>query len=205
MDPLKNALIPTVDEQTPRGEKRYDIFSKLLKERIVFVCGEINEEVSTLAVAQLLFLESENPKSEIFMYINSPGGEVDSGLAIYDAMQYISPPVSTLAFGRAASMGALLLTAGAPGKRYSLPHCSLMVHQSMGGFRGRFSDVTIHYDHMKQRENTLRDILIKHTGRTGEEVSDAIRDGDKHLSPQQALEWGLIDKIVTIRSNESGE
>ncbi len=203
MESLTNALIPTVDEQTPRGERRYDIFSKLLKERIVFVCGEITDEVSTLAVAQLLFLEAENPKSEIFMYINSPGGEVDSGLAIYDAMQYISPPVSTLAFGRAASMGALLLTAGEPGKRYSLPHSSIMVHQSMGGFRGRFSDVTIHYDHMKERETTLRDILMKHTGRTLDEVSDAIRDGDKHLNPHEAQEWGLIDKIVTTRSNNS--
>ena len=203
MESLTNALIPTVDEQTPRGERRYDIFSKLLKERIVFVCGEITEEVSTLAVAQLLFLEAENPKSEIFMYINSPGGEVDSGLAIYDAMQYISPPVSTLAFGRAASMGALLLTAGEPGKRYSLPHSSIMVHQSMGGFRGRFSDVTIHYDHMKERETTLRDILMKHTGRTLDEVNDAIRDGDKHLNPHEAQEWGLIDKIVTTRSNNS--
>ena len=205
MEHLMSTLIPTVDEQTPRGERRYDIFSKLLKERIVFVCGEITEEVSTLAVAQLLFLESENPKSEIFMYINSPGGEVDSGLAIYDAMQYISPEVSTLAFGRAASMGALLLTAGAPGKRYALPHCSIMVHQSMGGFRGRFSDVTIHYDHMKERETVLRDILIKHTGRTKKEVNDAIRDGDKHLNPPAALKWGLIDKIVTTRSSNSDE
>jgi len=130
-----NTLIPTVDEQTPRGERRYDIFSRLLKERIVFVCGEINEQVSTLAVAQMLFLESENPSKEIAMYINSPGGEVDSGLAIYDAMQYISPPVSTLAFGRAASMGALLLAGGAENKRYALPNCSIMIHQSFGGFR----------------------------------------------------------------------
>ena len=200
MKKIFNALIPTVDEQTPRGERRYDIFSKLLKERIVFICGEVNEEMSTLAVAQLLFLESENPKKEISMYINSPGGEVDSGLAIYDAMQYISPPISTLCFGRAASMGAVLLAAGTRGKRYCLPHASIMVHQSMGGLRGRFSDVQIQYSHMQDRENTLKEILMKHTGQTKKQVSEAIAPGDKFLSPNEAKDWGLIDKIVEKRS-----
>jgi len=195
-----NALIPTVDEQTPRGERRYDIFSKLLKERIVFVCGEVTEEMATLAVAQLLFLESENPKKEIAMYINSPGGEVDSGLAIYDAMQYISPPVSTLCFGRAASMGAVLLAAGAKGKRFCLPNATIMVHQSMGGLRGRFTDVQIQYTHMQDRENTLKQILMNHTGRTKKQVSDAIAPGDKFMSPKEALDWGLIDKIVAKRN-----
>ncbi len=202
---LKNAIIPTVDEQTPRGEKRYDIFSKLLKERIIFLCGEVTEELSTLAVAQLLFLESENPESEIYMYINSPGGLVNSGLAIYDAMQYIVPPVSTIAFGQAASMGSLLLAAGAEGKRYCLPHCKIMVHQSIGGFQGRFSDVKIQYDHMKAGEQELREILMKHTGRTLNEVDKAVKDGDNHMTPEQALEWGLIDKIVTNRSINSEE
>ncbi len=200
METLWNALIPTVDEQTPRGERRYDIFSKLLKERIVFVCGEVTEEMSTLAVAQLLFLESEDPKKEISMYINSPGGEVDSGLAIYDAMQYIAPPVSTLCFGRAASMGAVLLAAGAKGHRYSLPNATIMVHQSMGGLRGRFTDVKIQYNHMKDRENTLTEVIMKHTSRTREEVTEAIREGDRYMTPQMAQEWGLVDKIVTTRS-----
>jgi len=194
-----NTLIPTVDEQTPRGERRYDIFSRLLKERIVFVCGEINEQVSTLAVAQMLFLESENPSKEIAMYINSPGGEVDSGLAIYDAMQYISPPVSTLAFGRAASMGALLLAGGAENKRYALPNCSIMIHQSFGGFRGRFSDVTIHYDQMKEREESMYDILAKHTGKTVSAISKAVKAGDNFMTPAEALDWGLIDQIVDQR------
>ena len=198
-----NTLIPTVDEQTPRGERRYDIFSRLLKERIVFVCGEINETVSTLAVAQLLFLEAENPGKEISMYINSPGGEVDSGLAIYDAMQYISPPVSTLAFGRAASMGALLLAGGAEGKRYSLPHCSIMIHQSFGGFRGRFTDVTIHYDHMKDRESDLYKILSRHTGKSMAEVKKAVKEGDRYMDAQEAKDWGLIDELVTSRPKDN--
>ena len=197
-----NTLIPTVDEQTPRGERRYDIFSRLLKERIVFVCGEIDQQVSTLAVAQLLFLESENPSKEISMYINSPGGEVDSGLAIYDAMQYISPPVSTLAFGRAASMGALLLSGGEKNRRYSLPHCSIMIHQSFGGFRGRFSDVTIHYDHMKEREGRIYEIMARHTGKSRAAVSKSVKGGDNFMSPSEALEWGLIDKIVESRPKE---
>ena len=199
---MMNPIIPTVDEQTPRGERRYDIFSRLLKERIVFISGEINQTVSTLAVAQLLFLESEDPKKEISVYINSPGGEVDAGLAIYDAMQYVSPPVSTLAFGRAASMGALLLSGGADGQRYSLPHSTIMIHQSFGGFRGRFSDVTIHYDHMKEREEALYSILSKHTGKAREAVREAVRGGDRHMTPEQAQEWGLIDRIVTSRSEE---
>ncbi len=199
---MMNTIIPTVDEQTPRGERRYDIFSRLLKERIVFISGEINQAVSTLAVAQLLFLESEDPKKEISVYINSPGGEVDAGLAIYDAMQYVSPPVSTLAFGRAASMGALLLSGGSEGLRYSLPHSTIMIHQSFGGFSGRFSDVTIHYDHMKQREEALYSILSKHTGNARDAVRDAVRGGDHHMTPEKAREWGLIDRIVASRSEE---
>ncbi|MCY4543091.1 MAG: ATP-dependent Clp protease proteolytic subunit [Rhodobacteraceae bacterium] len=193
-------IIPTVDEYTPRGERRYDIYSRLLKERIVFVCGEIDETVSTLAVAQLLFLESEDPKKEISVYINSPGGEANAGLAIYDAMQYVSPPVSTLAFGQAASMGALLLAGGAKGRRYSLPNCAIMIHQSFGGYRGRFSDVTIHYDYMKRREEALYKILVDHTGHEFDEVREAVRGGDRHMEPEEALDWGIIDKIVTSRN-----
>ncbi len=196
-----NNLVPMVVEQTSRGERAYDIFSRLLKERIVFVNGPIHDGMSHLVVAQLLHLEAENPKKEISVYVNSPGGVVTSGLSIYDTMQYIRPKVSTLVVGQAASMGSLLLVGGEPGLRYSLPNSRIMVHQPSGGFQGQASDIMIHAAETQKLKDRLHEIYVKHTGQTKKSVEKAL-DRDNFMSPAEALAWGHIDKIVTNRAVE---
>ena len=194
-----NNLIPMVVEQTNRGERSYDIYSRLLKERIIFLVGPVNDNVATLITAQLLFLESENPKKEISFYINSPGGLVTSGLGIYDTMQYIKPPVSTLCIGQASSMGSFLLAAGEKGKRFSLPNSRIMVHQPSAGFQGQATDVEIHAKEIMSLKKRLNEIYSKHTGRSVEEVKNAL-ERDRFMAPQEAKEFGLIDKVVEKRS-----
>ena len=193
-----NNLIPMVVEQSNRGERAYDIYSRLLKERIVFLVGPINDNVATLITAQLLFLESENPKKEIFFYINSPGGLVNAGFGVYDTMQYIKPPVSTMCIGQASSMGSFLLTAGENGKRFSLPNSRIMVHQPSAGFQGQATDIEIHANEIMLLKKRLNEIYSKHTGRTVEEVKNAL-ERDKFMTPQEAKEFGLIDKVVEKR------
>jgi ATP-dependent Clp protease protease subunit len=202
-DPVANymSLVPMVVEQTARGERAYDIFSRLLKERIIFVAGPIEDGVSTLIVAQLLFLEAENPKKEISMYINSPGGVVTSGLSIYDTMQYIRPPVSTLCVGQAASMGSLLLTAGTKGMRFSLPNSRIMVHQPSGGFQGQATDIMIHARETQALKDRLNQIYHRHTGQPVEAIEAAL-ERDRFMTAQDAKDWGLIDEIVTERDAE---
>ncbi|MEM1064134.1 MAG: ATP-dependent Clp protease proteolytic subunit [Pseudomonadota bacterium] len=192
-------LVPMVVEQTSRGERAYDIFSRLLKERIVFLNGPVHDGMSQLVVAQLLHLEADNPKKEISMYINSPGGVVTSGLSIYDTMQYIRPKVSTLVVGQAASMGSLLLAAGADGMRFSLPNSRVMVHQPSGGYQGQASDIMIHARETQKLKDRLNEIYVKHCGRKLEEVEQAL-DRDNFMSPEEAKDWGLIDEIVENRS-----
>ena len=199
IDTYMNTLVPMVVEQTSRGERSYDIFSRLLKERIVFVAGPVHDQMSTLMVAQLLFLEAENPKKEISMYINSPGGVVSSGLAMYDTMQYIRPAVSTMCIGQAASMGSLLLTAGAKDMRFSLPNSRVMVHQPSGGFQGQASDIAIHAQEVLALKKRLNEIYVHHTGQDYESVEKAL-DRDNFMTPEQAKEWGLIDDIVSHRA-----
>jgi ATP-dependent Clp protease protease subunit len=199
-----NTLVPMVVEQTARGERAYDIFSRLLKERIVFVSGPVHDGMSTLVVAQLLFLEADNPSKDIAMYINSPGGVVTSGLSIYDTMQYIKPKVSTLVVGQAASMGSLLLTAGEPGMRYSLPNSRIMVHQPSGGYQGQATDIMIHAEETLKLKRRLNEIYVKHTGQTLEAVEAAL-ERDKFLSAEDARDWGLIDEIVENRPREEPE
>ena len=199
VDMLNGFIIPSVEEVTARGSTRYDIFSRLLKERIVFVAGPVEDQMATIVVAQLLFLEAENPNKEIGMYINSPGGVVTSGLSIYDTMQYIRPKVSTLVIGQAASMGSLLLTAGEPGMRYSLPNSRVMVHQPSGGFRGQASDIMIHAKETQDLKNRLNEIYVKHTGQEISAVESAL-DRDNFMSPGEAKDWGLIDEIVESRA-----
>jgi len=193
-----NNLIPMVVEQSSRGERAYDIYSRLLKERIVFLVGSINDNVATLITAQLLFLESENPKKEIFFYINSPGGLVNAGFGVYDTMQYIKPPVSTLCIGQASSMGSFLLTAGENGKRFSLPNSRIMVHQPSAGFQGQATDIEIHANEIMLLKKRLNEIYSKHTGRNVEEIKNAL-ERDKFMTPQEAKEFGLIDKVVERR------
>ena len=193
-----NNLIPMVVEQSSRGERAYDIYSRLLKERIVFLVGSINDNVATLITAQLLFLESENPKKEIFFYINSPGGLVNAGFGVYDTMQYIKPPVSTMCIGQASSMGSFLLTAGENGKRFSLPNSRIMVHQPSAGFQGQATDIEIHANEIMLLKKRLNEIYSKHTGRTVEEIKNAL-ERDKFMTPQEAKEFGLIDKVVEKR------
>jgi len=193
-----NNLIPMVVEQSSRGERAYDIYSRLLKERIVFLVGSINDNVATLITAQLLFLESENPKKEIFFYINSPGGLVNAGFGVYDTMQYIKPSVSTLCIGQASSMGSFLLTAGENGKRFSLPNSRIMVHQPSAGFQGQATDIEIHANEIMLLKKRLNEIYSKHTGRTVEEIKNAL-ERDKFMTPQEAKEFGLIDKVVEKR------
>ncbi|WP_375261643.1 ATP-dependent Clp protease proteolytic subunit [Palleronia sp.] len=193
-----NNLVPMVVEQTSRGERAYDIFSRLLKERIIFLSGPVHDGMSSLIVAQLLHLEAENPKKEISMYINSPGGVVTSGLSIYDTMQYIRPKVSTLVVGQAASMGSLLLTAGAPGMRFSLPNSRVMVHQPSGGYQGQATDIMIHAQETQKLKDRLNQIYVKHTGQDLETVEAAL-ERDRFMSPEDAKEWGLIDEIVENR------
>ncbi len=193
-----NTLIPMVVEQSNRGERAYDIFSRLLKERIVFVVGPINDNVASLVTAQLLFLESENPKKEISLYINTPGGLVTAGLGIYDTMQYIKPEVSTLCIGQAASMGSFLLAAGAKGKRLSLPNSRIMVHQPSAGFQGQATDIEIHANEVLSLKKRLNEIYSKHTGKNVEEVKSAL-ERDNFMTPEDAKDFGLIDKVVDRR------
>ena len=192
-------LVPMVVEQTSRGERAYDIFSRLLKERIVFVNGPVHDGMSQLVVAQLLHLEAENPSKEISMYINSPGGVVTAGLSIYDTMEYIRPKVSTLVVGQAASMGSLLLTAGAKGMRFALPNSQIMVHQPSGGYQGQATDIMIHARYTEKLKNRLNNIYVKHTGQDIKTVEDAL-ERDNFMSAEEAKEWGLIDEIVATRA-----
>ncbi len=194
-----NNLIPMVVEQTNRGERAYDIYSRLLKERIVFLVGPVNDNVATLVTAQLLFLESENPKKEISFYINSPGGLVTSGLGIYDTMQYIKPPVSTLCIGQASSMGSFLLAAGEKGKRFSLPNSRIMVHQPSAGYQGQATDIEIHAKEILALKKRLNKIYAKHTKRNEEEMNKAL-ERDNFMTPNEAKDFGLIDEVVEKRS-----
>lgn len=202
-DPIETYmnLVPMVVEQTSRGERAYDIFSRLLKERIVFINGVVHDGMSHLVVAQLLHLEAENPSKEISMYINSPGGVVTSGLSIYDTMQYIKPKVSTLCMGQAASMGSLLLAGGEEGMRFSLPNARIMVHQPSGGYQGQASDIMIHAAETQKLKDRLNQIYVKHTGQTIKTVEKAL-DRDNFMSPQEAKEWGHIDEIVSSRKEK---
>jgi len=194
-----NNLIPMVVEQSNRGERAYDIYSRLLKERIIFLVGPVNDSVSTLVTAQLLFLESENPKKEISFYINSPGGLVTSGLGIYDTMQYIKPPVSTLCIGQASSMGSFLLAAGEKGKRFSLPNSRIMVHQPSAGYQGQATDIEIHAKEILALKNRLNKIYSKHTKKSEEEIKKAL-ERDNFMTPSEAKTFGLIDEVVEKRS-----
>ena len=190
-----NNLVPMVVEQTTKGERAYDIYSRLLKERIVFLVGGVNDTVASLVTAQLLFLESENPKKEIFFYINSPGGLVTSGLGIYDTMQYIKSPVSTLCIGQASSMGSFLLSAGEKGKRFSLPNSRIMVHQPSAGFQGQATDIQIHAKEILSLKERLNKIYSKHTGKSLKEISQAL-ERDNFMTPEEAKDCGLIDSVV---------
>ena len=194
-----NTLIPMVVEQSSRGERAYDIYSRLLKERIVFLVGPINDNVASLVTAQLLFLESENPKKEISLYINSPGGLVTAGLGIYDTMQYIKPDVSTLCIGQAASMGSFLLAAGEKGKRFSLPNSRIMVHQPSAGFQGQATDIEIHANEVLTLKKRLNQIYSKHTGKSEDEIKIAL-ERDNFMTSENAKEFGLIDQVVEKRS-----
>ena len=193
-----NTLIPMVVEQSNRGERAYDIYSRLLKERIVFIVGSINDNVASLVTAQLLFLESEDPKKEISLYINSPGGLVTAGLGIYDTIQYIKPEVSTLCIGQAASMGSLLLAAGTKGKRFSLPNSRIMVHQPSAGFQGQATDIEIHANEVLSLKKRLNEIYSKHTNKSVEEIKPAL-ERDNFMTPEDAKDFGLIDKVVDKR------
>ena len=196
-DKMSN-LIPMVVEQSSRGERAYDIFSRLLKERIVFVVGPINDSVASLVTAQMLFLESENPKKDIFMYINSPGGLVTAGLGIYDTMQYIKPEISTLCIGQAASMGSILLAAGTKGKRFSVPNSRIMVHQPSARFQGQATDIEIHANEVLSLKKRLNEIYSKHTGKSVEDIKSAL-ERDNFMTPDAAKDFGLIDKVVDKR------
>ena len=198
IDTYMNTLVPMVVEQTARGERSYDIYSRLLKERIIFVSGPVHDGMATLLVAQLLFLEAENPKKDISMYINSPGGVVTSGLSIYDTMQYIRPKISTLCVGQAASMGSLLLAAGEPGMRFSLPNSRIMVHQPSGGFQGQASDIELQAREIIELKKRLNLIYVKHCGQKLEKVESSL-DRDNFMTPDEALKWGLIDEIIEAR------
>src|SRR6201991_835160 len=203
-DPLNvynSFFIPSVEEVTARGSIRYDIFSRLLKERIIFIPGPIDDTMSTLIVAQLLFLEAENPKKEIAMYINSPGGVVTSGLAIYDTMQFIRSPISTLCVGQAASMGSLLLAAGHKNMRFALPNARIMVHQPSGGFQGQATDIMLHAQEILNLKKRLNEIYVKHTGQTYKAIEDAL-ERDKFLTAEMARDFGIVDKVIDKRSEE---
>ncbi|GAK71155.1 ATP-dependent Clp endopeptidase proteolytic subunit ClpP [Agrobacterium rubi] len=197
------ALVPMVVEQTNRGERSYDIYSRLLKERIIFLTGPVEDHMASLVCAQLLFLESENPKKEIALYINSPGGVVTAGMAIYDTMQFIRPAVSTLCVGQAASMGSLLLAAGEKGMRFCTPNARIMVHQPSGGFQGQASDIERHARDIIKMKRRLNDVYVKHTGRTLEEVENTL-DRDHFMDADEAKNWGVIDKILTSRQELEG-
>ncbi len=192
-------LVPMVVEQSARGERAYDIYSRLLKERVIFLVGQVEDYMANLVIAQLLFLESENPDKDIHLYINSPGGVVTSGMAIYDTMQFIKPDVSTLCIGQAASMGSLLLAGGAPGKRFCLPHSRIMIHQPLGGFQGQASDIDIHAREILSVRDRLNGILAKHTGQPIERIQQDT-DRDNFMSGQDAVNYGLIDKVLERRT-----
>ena len=195
-------LVPMVVEQTARGERAYDIYSRLLKERVVFIVGPVEDHMANLTVAQLLYLESENPDKDIHLYINSPGGAVTAGLAIYDTMQFIKPDVSTICVGQAASMGALLLAGGAAGKRFCLPHSRVMIHQPLGGFQGQASDIDIHAKEVLKIREHLNRILAKHTGQSVEQVAQDT-DRDNFMGPEDAVKYGLIDKVLDRRMDSA--
>ena len=202
MLPVDNALVPIVIEQTSRGERSFDIFSRLLKERVIFLVGPVEDHMANLIVAQLLFLESENPEKDIHLYINSPGGSVTAGMAIYDTMNYIKPDVSTMCIGQAASMGAFLLAAGARGKRFALPHSRVMIHQPLGGFQGQASDIEIHAREILKIRETLNRELARNTGQPVERI-EKDTDRDNFMSADEALAYGLIDHV--LRKREEGE
>jgi ATP-dependent Clp protease protease subunit len=197
------SLVPIVVENTGRGERAYDIYSRLLRERIVFLADEVNDIVASLVTAQLLFLEAEDPDKEIYLYINSPGGSVTAGLAIYDTMQYIRPPVSTLCLGQAASMGAVLLAAGAPGKRYALPHSRIMIHQPIGGAHGQATDIEIQAREILRIRAQLNDILARHTGQELDRI-ESDTDRDRFMTGLEAKQFGLIDEVITSRPRVGG-
>jgi len=195
-------LVPMVVEQTSRGERAYDIYSRLLKERVIFLVGPVDDHVANVIVAQMLFLESENPDKDINFYINSPGGSVSAGLAIYDTMQFIKPDVSTMCIGQAASMGALLLTAGANGKRHCLPHSRVMIHQPLGGYQGQATDIEIHTREILKVRSQLNEILALHTGQSVEKIAEDT-ERDNFMSPSEAKEYGLIDTLINTRKDDS--
>ena len=197
-----NYLVPMVVEQTAKGERSFDIYSRLLKERIIFLSGPVNDQVSSLIVAQLLFLESEDPKTDIYFYINSPGGIVTSGLAMYDTMQYIRPDVATLCIGQAASMGSLLLTAGAAGKRFCLPNSRIMIHQPSGGYQGQATDIEIHAQETLSLKRRLNEIYVKHTGQKLAVIEKSM-ERDNFMSPEKAKEFGLIDEVIDKRPEQT--
>ncbi|MBT3505956.1 MAG: ATP-dependent Clp endopeptidase proteolytic subunit ClpP [Piscirickettsiaceae bacterium] len=201
MPNIDNALVPMVVEQTSRGERSYDIYSRLLKERVIFLVGQVEDHMANLVVAQLLFLESENPDKDIHLYINSPGGAVTAGMAIYDTMQFIKPNVSTLCIGQAASMGAVLLAGGEPGKRHCLPNSRIMVHQPLGGFQGQASDIEIHAQEILSIRERLNGILAKHTGQDIEQIQKDT-DRDNFMNGEQAQDYGLIDSVLSNRPEE---
>ena len=198
MENIQSALIPMVIEQTPRGERSFDIYSRLLKERVIFLTGPIDDHISNLVVAQLLFLESENPEKDISIYINSPGGSISAGLAIYDTLQFISSSVSTMCIGQAASMGALLLAGGDKGKRFALPNSRVMIHQPLGGFQGQASDFEIHAKEILYMKKIVNEILAKHTGQTVKKI-EKDTDRDNFLNAEEAVKYGLVDKIIDKR------
>lgn len=195
---IQNALVPMVIEQTSRGERSYDIYSRLLKERVIFLVGQVEDHMANLIVAQMLFLESENPDKDIHLYINSPGGSVTAGMAIYDTMRFIKPDVSTMCIGQAASMGSFLLSAGAKGKRYALPNSRVMIHQPLGGFQGQASDIQIHAQEILKIKDTLNQALAEHTGQDIKTIEQDT-DRDNFMSAQQAYEYGLVDQVLTQR------
>ncbi|MGL4716056.1 MAG: ATP-dependent Clp endopeptidase proteolytic subunit ClpP [Aeromonas sp.] len=195
----RNALIPMVVEQTAKGERSYDIYSRLLKERVIFLTGQVEDQMANLVVAQLLFLESENPDKDIYIYINSPGGSVTAGMSIYDTMQFIKPDVSTICMGQACSMGAFLLAAGAKGKRFCLPSARVMIHQPLGGFQGQASDIQIHAQEIMKIKNTLNDRLAFHTGQDMATI-ERDTDRDNFMSAEQAVAYGLVDSVLSQRS-----
>jgi ATP-dependent Clp protease protease subunit len=198
---IESALVPMVVEQTAKGERSYDIYSRLLKERVIFLCGQVEDHMANLIIAQLLFLESESPEKDIFLYINSPGGSVSAGLAIYDTMQFIKPNISTVCIGQAASMGAFLLSGGEKGKRYCLPNARVMIHQPLGGFQGQASDFEIHAKEILYIKEKLNRLMAEHTGQPIEKVSQDT-DRDNFLSAEAAVEYGLVDAILTKRTDK---
>ncbi|MDC0367611.1 ATP-dependent Clp endopeptidase proteolytic subunit ClpP [Gammaproteobacteria bacterium] len=204
MNEIKSALIPMVVEQTPRGERSFDIYSRLLKERVIFLSGPIDDNISNLVVAQLLFLESENPEKDISIYINSPGGSISAGLAIYDTMQFISSSVSTLCIGQAASMGALLLAGGDKGKRFVLPNSRVMIHQPLGGFQGQASDFEIHAKEILHMKKIVNEILAKHTGHSVKKI-EKDTDRDNFLDADAAIKYGIVDKVLNERDQINGK